>query len=302
MSSLFLSLLLVVGGWGLPDLRLSSPSVYLSADSIKSQRLFVGSAAVPKKIDVLSLGPRLAAASAVVVDASSGAILFEKNAAAVRPLASLTKLMTALVFLESNPKLSQVATMAKDDDREGGRTFIRPLESATLENYLTASLIASANNATMVLARSTGDTAEEFIGKMNTKARQLGMSDTIFLDPTGLSEGNISTGRDLAKLLRAAAGNPIIRRLTTTSLTTIKLADGTTRPIANTDNLLSSMVDITLGKTGYLDEALYNLAVTAKLKNSQEVYVVVLGAVASEERFQDAKNLIVWTQGAYAWK
>lgn len=302
MSSLFLSLLMIIGGWGVPNLRSALPTFYLSSDSIKSQRLFAGAGSVPEKKDMLSLGPRLSANSAILVDADSGAILFDKNADTIRPLASLSKLMTALVFLESNPDLNKVVTMTSDDDREGGRTFIRPTESATLENYLTASLIASANNATIVLARSANGTAEEFIKKMNDKARALGMQDTTFKDPTGLNAENVSTARDLVKLLHAVQENLIIRRLTTTSLDTIKLANGTTRLIANTDNLLGSIVNINLGKTGYLDEALYNLAVMAKLKNSRDVYVVVLGAATGDERFQDAKNLIVWSQSTYAWK
>lgn len=302
MAGLFFILLLAVVNLGVPDWPVLEQPLYLSAHGPMATRLVASEKLAPIKKDALSLGPRLSAQSAIVVDADSGAILFDKNSTAIRPLASLSKLMAALVFLEAKPNLSQVVAMASDDDREGGRAYIKPNESATLENYLKASLLGSANNATIVLSRSAGVTSDEFIKKMNQKAQALGMKATVFKDPTGLDTGNASSGRDIAKLLRAASTNETLRRLTATHKEVISLSDGTTRPILNTDGLLGSIVNIVLGKTGYLDEALYNFSAVAKLKNSHEVYIVVLGAASSAERFQDAKNLAIWTQGTYEWK
>jgi len=304
MSGIIFSFLLFALSSGLPFLPITTEPVYLSSSSPRAERALKDKTGQPpQKTDVLSLGPRLSAKSAIVVDAASGAVLFENNSSAPRPLASLSKLMTALVFLESKPDLSSNVTMAKDDDCEGGSTFIRPGESAALSGYLAASLIGSANNATMVLARSNVATTTEFIVKMNNKARELGMDKTSFADPTGLDPANAGTARDLVKLLDVVYKNEKIRNLTVSSQATITVGPANEeREIKNTDQLLNSIVQITLGKTGYLDEALYNLAAVARLKNGQEVYLVVLGADSSDERFQDAKNLAVWTQGTYEWR
>lgn len=304
MTGVIFSFLLIALSAGLPFLPVITEPVYLSSSQPRAERVLQEkSSPPPRKTDVLSLGPRISAKSALVVDAASGAVLFENNAFVARPLASLTKLMTALVFLESNPNLASIITMTEADDREGGSTFIRPGESATLADYLATSLIGSANNATMVLARSNVATTTEFIVKMNSRARELGMVKTSFIEPTGLSPANVGTARDLVKLLDAVYKNEKIRNLTVYSKTTIAVGPkGEVREIKNTDQLLGSIAQITLGKTGYLEEALYNLAAAVKLKNNKEVYIIVLGSNSSEERFQDAKNLAVWTQGTYEWK
>lgn len=304
MSGIIFSFLLFTLAAGLPFLPIAAEPVYLSSGQPRAERALKDKTSPPPvKTDVLSLGPRLSAKSAVVVDAASGAVLFENNSSAPRPLASLTKLMTALVFLESNPDLTKNVTMTEADDREGGSTFIRSGESATLADYLAASLIGSANNATMVLARSNIATTTEFIVKMNAKARELGMDKTSFTDPTGLDPANAGTARDLAKLLDAVSKNERIRSLTTSNKATITVGPkGEEREVKNTDQLLNSIIQVTLGKTGYLDEALFNMAATSRLKSGQEVYLIVLGANSSDERFQDAKNLAVWTQSTYEWK
>lgn len=285
--SLFLSLLLLAVSSSFPSLALSRPA----------------ERAAPEKTDVQSLGVALSAESALVVDAASGAVLFEKDGSTRRPVASLSKLLAALVFLESQPDLTQGVTMRAADDREGGEDYIRPGEGATLESYLTASLIGSANNATMVLSRSAGGTTEEFVEKMNGKARSLGMRDTFVVEPTGLDVKNTSTARDLVLLLSAAAGNQKIRQLTSTWRRSITIYPaGILRPVISTDHLLGSIVPVLLGKTGYLDEALYNLAALVSVRGGHEVYIVVLAAPTDADRVQDAKNLAVWAGNTFTWK
>ena len=303
MTGIIFSFLLATLASSLPGLPLTIEPMYLSSSQPRAERaLRDKTGQPPRKTDVLSLGPRLSAKSALVVDKDSGAVLFESNSFVARPLASLTKLMTALVFLESNPNLDSVVAMTEDDDREGGATFIRPGESATLADYLATSLIGSANNATMVLARSQTATTTEFIAKMNTAACALGLDKTSFVEPTGLDSANIGSTRDAAKLLDAVYKNEKIRSLSSRANAIITVGPkGEEREVKNTDQLLNSIIQVTLGKTGYLDEALYNLAVVAKLKNGQEVYIIVLGSDSSDERFQDAKNLAVWAQSTYSW-
>ncbi len=264
---------------------------------------FPAKAAAPIKADIRSLGVALSAQSALAVDAPSGAILLEKDGRTRRPIASLSKLLAALVFLESRPDLAQSVVMEAADDREGGEDYIRPGESATLESYLAASLIGSSNNATMVLSRSAGGSTADFVEKMNAKAQSLGMQSTVIVEPTGLDPSNISTARDLVLLLEAASSSQKIRQLTTTWRRFITVYPaGIERPVVNTDHLLGSMVPVALGKTGYLDEALYNLAALVKIRGGQEIYIVILGAPSNVDRVQDAKSLAVWAGNTYTWK
>lgn len=304
MSIVFAFLLFILGhNAGISVLP--ADAVYLSAASARADRLIVGreAAAPPQKIDVLSLGPRLSAQSALAVDRVSGAVLFDKDSRAVRPLASLTKLASALVFLESNPDLSVRVAMSPDDDREGGEKFIRPGESAALGDYLKAALLGSANNATIVLSRSIGVSSAEFVDLMNKKAGALGMRHTKFADPTGLSADNVASAHDVILLLEAASRNDLIKKITSSPQNFITVYPATEiRKVKNTNRLVGSFIKIILSKTGYLDEALYNLAAVVKLKNGEEVDIVVLGSESNEARFQHLKNLAVWAQETYTWK
>ncbi len=283
---------------------LSAPS-YLSSDRPRAERVLSGNrtAAPPVKTDARSLGPRLSAASAFLVDAASGAVLFSKNDEEVRSLASVTKLMTALVFLETDPNLTTRVAMREDDDREGGEQHIRPGESAALSSYLAAGLIGSANNAAAVLARSAGMEPDAFVSRMNQKAQELGMRQTFFTEPTGLAPENVSTARDIALLLEAASENQTIRELAGVSRRSITVyPSGESREVDNTDHLIGSIVRVAFGKTGYLDESLYNLAAAITVSRGAEIYAIVLGAESNEARVQDAKNLAVWAESTYAWR
>ena len=191
--------------------------------------------------------------------------------------------------------------MNPDDDRAGGQTFIRPGESAALAAYLRASLIGSANNATIVLSRSAGMSSGDFVKAMNERAAALGMHDTKFVDPTGLEAGNQSSARDWLRLLQAVSSNELIKRLTTTAADVITVEPAASREIKNTDHLLDSIVRIELGKTGYIEEAGYNLAAIINLQSGREVYAVVLGAASSDQRFADMKNLAVWAADTYSF-
>lgn len=302
--SAVLAFLLFILGHNAGVSVLPAENVYLSATSARADRLIAGREAIapPQKIDILSLGPRLSAQSAIVIDRASGAVLFDKESRAVRPLASLTKLATALVFLDSNPDLSRRVVMTAEDDREGGQKFIQPNESASLGDYLKAALLGSANNATMVLSRTSGVAAEEFVNLMNKKAQTLGLRHAKFADPTGLSADNVASARDVALLLEAASQSDLIKKITSRPKDFIIVYPiREAREVKNTNYLVGSFVKIALSKTGYLDEALYNLAAVVRLKNGREVDIAVLGSESNEARFQDMKNLAVWAQETYRW-
>ena len=300
-----LAILLAIISLRIPYLPLADNSPYLSNDIMRADRAIepenISQATI--KQDILSLGPQLSAQSAIVVDSSSGAILFAKNASQKRPMASIVKLMTALIFLQTKPNLEQRIAMIAEDDREGDQQYIRPGESAKLRDYLSASLIGSANNATITLARSTGLPENDFTAKMNEKAKELGMRDTIFTEPSGLSEQNISTARDMAKLLDSAGKNETIRQLSGMHRDMIQIyPSGIKRTVLTTNHLLGTIVLVSFGKTGYLDQAMYNLATAVALPNNGELYIVILGSQSNQDRVQDAKNLALWTKRVYKWE
>jgi len=288
-----------------PTLPLLDTVSYISNDAVRAERAISPAqlSDPPIKTDIRSLGPVLSAQSAIVVDAKSGAVLFEKNANTKHPIASITKLESALIFLDTEPDLTKRVAMREEDDREGGEDFIRPGQSATLHDYLRASLLGSANNATMVLSRSTGSTTDEFVGRMNKRAGELGMNDTVFVEPSGLDPGNVSTARDLVKLLDVVSGSAVIREITGTNRASIRvLPSGIYKTILTTNHLMGSIVWVEYGKTGYLDESRYNLATAVSTKQGNTLYIVALGSETNEDRVQDAKNLAVWAGDTYSWE
>ena len=164
-------------------------------------------------------GPRLKSRVALIVDQSSGEIIYEKNASEAAPIASVTKLMTAMVIIDSGVPLLESITIAKADvDRyKGSRSKLGVGTTLLRAEVLKLALMASENRASAALARVFPGGKVGFVIAMNSKAKSLGMNDTNFVDSTGLRPGNVSTGHDLVKLAQAALSYPLIRQYTTTS-------------------------------------------------------------------------------------
>ena len=160
---------------------------------------------------------------ALVQDASSGETVFAKNTGAVLPIASITKLMTALVLLDANVNLTQrVAVSGEDQDvLKGTRSRLRPGAVLTRDELLLLALMASENRAASALARTYPGGTDAFVRAMNAKAQTLGMRDTRFTDPTGLSPENVSSARDLARLVVAAQQQPLIGQYSTRESATV---------------------------------------------------------------------------------
>lgn len=257
------------------------------------------SAAVDEET-VQSIGIKNSARAAVVFDSDSEQFLYEKNSQELLPIASLTKLMTAMVFLETNPVWTKTMEILPEDDRIGAKIYIYKGEIVTLRDLFYSVLVGSANNATVALVRSTGLSEEEFVKKMNEKAQELGLTQTKFYDATGLDPQNVSTAKDVARMMRAALGYKKIREaLSTVEYEFSTLNTNAHHRIKNTDVLLESFLNqspytILGGKTGYLDEALYCFAVGVRDKNGKNIIVVTLGTPSSDERFLQAKGLIYW--------
>ncbi len=261
---------------------------------------------VPKKVRPNSLGVITSAVSAVVVDRASGAILFQKNIDEPRSIGSITKLMTAYVFLLSNPDLNKSAEILPVDVRYGGRQHVAINEQVTVRDVFLASLVSSDNSATTALVRLSGYSEGDFVSKMNEEAARIGMSSTRFVDPTGLSSKNQSVVLDISKLLDTAANNQIIQDATQSPSVQITSQSGRTFFSESTNDLLNSFINqdpyqVEVAKTGYLPEAGYCLGSMFSKNDNQEVMVVVLGSNSDVGRFQDVKALTAWVYDTYTW-
>lgn len=260
----------------------------------------------PIKVDTDSYGVVTTAPSAIVVDAQSGMVLLAKNPDQVRSIGSVTKLMSAIVFLETNPDLDQLVSLDADLDLvTGGRIYLAFNDPLDLREVFAAAIVGSDNTATKALARFAGLTTEEFVERMNAKAQELGMRDTVFTDPTGVDTNNMSTARDLVKLLAAASELPLIDQYSTTSELTVTHESGRAVSINNTNGLLKSFLNsepyqILAGKTGFLPQAGY-LLTTAVQKDGHKIYVLVLGSDSIGDRELEVKSLANWAFQTFKW-
>lgn len=231
------------------------------------------------------------ARSAIVMDPATDEILYNKNADTSVPIASLSKLMTAMVFLETQPDLNRSVVVTREDWLHAGHTQLRVGEQLELDDLLHMSLMCSDNCATRVLAREAGMSQEDFLARMNKKAIELGMNHTRFVEFTGLDERNVSTASDVARMLRAAAAVPLIRQISTTREYEFASARRT-HAIRNTDRFLyGDRYEILGGKTGFISEAGYCLATWIRTEG-RELIAVVLGAPTAATRFADTSRLI----------
>ncbi len=259
----------------------------------------------PKKLDLQSFGVVTTAHSVVVMDAASGVPLFAKNPNEVRPIGSISKLMTALVFLDTKPNLSEYVTVRPEDFAGTGRVHLYYNDSVRLQDVLGAALVGSDNTATLALVRYSGLTYSDFVARMNAKASELGMLMSEFEDPSGLSVKNVSTAGELTVLLSEAEQHQDIEQFMTAASLTVRHTSGREVVIPSTNLLLTSALNsgaykVTAGKTGYIPQAGYCLA-TAVQHAGDTIYVVVLGASDLEARFEDAMGLAVWTFNTFEW-
>jgi len=199
----------------------------------------------------------LRSASVLVQDADTGEIVFNKNSEAVVPIASITKLMTAMVTIDRGLDLESRVVLAREDvdSLKGSRSRLRTGSVLTRSELMLLALMASENRAAAALGRTYPGGTEAFVIAMNQKAADLGMTDSRFVDPTGLSSNNVSSARDLAKLVHAAHGYELIREYSTRDRATVN-AFGKNLSFRNTNGLVrNSHWEIGLSKTGYISEA-----------------------------------------------
>ncbi|MBI3963505.1 MAG: D-alanyl-D-alanine carboxypeptidase [Candidatus Kerfeldbacteria bacterium] len=256
----------------------------------------------PVKVDD-SLGISVTADAAMVMDARTGIVLTQKSPDAVLPLASITKLMTALVFLDHAQGWDTQVTMQPDDDEIGGRLFVTSGEVVTARDLFFTGLVGSANNAMNALVRATTLDRAGFLAAMNAKAASMGMTATHFEDVTGLSPQNVSTARDVLALARSAFAVPEIREATTMPAYDFRTVDQEIfHHIRNTDELVGGSLPLGGGKTGFTDEAGYSLVVSVEPPDRAPLLVVVLSSASSSARFRETQNLATWTYDSHTWE
>ncbi|HYM80189.1 MAG TPA: serine hydrolase [Candidatus Limnocylindria bacterium] len=230
------------------------------------------------------------ARNAIVMDPATGEILYEKNSSSAVPIASLTKLMTSLVFLEQSPDLEREVEVTQIELSGAGRTKLRSGERVRLDDLLHMSLMVSDNAATRVLVRESGLGTEDFLARMNSKTVEIGLARTRFVEFTGLDERNVSTAADCARLLRAAAEHPVVQKISTTR--THEFRSATRQHLfGNTNRLVYGRYEVLGGKTGFINEAGYCLATWVRTQG-RDMIAVVLGAPTAATRFADVTRLV----------
>ncbi len=237
----------------------------------------------------------LRSGAALVMDQDTHEVLYSKNPQAVLPIASLTKLMTAMVISEAKQPLDEVLAITSDDIDTEKNTHSRLVPGTELSRgvMLHLALMSSENRAANALGRNYPGGLAAFVGAMNAKAKELGMSDTRYVEPTGLSSHNQSSARDLAVLVNAAHQVPLLREYSTTSSLDVALGARQVQ-FHTTDRLVASPSwDIGLQKTGFINEAGQCLVMQAQMAG-RKLIMVLLDSAGKYSRIADAERIRKW--------
>ncbi|YCM44056.1 D-alanyl-D-alanine carboxypeptidase family protein [Verrucomicrobiaceae bacterium 227] len=237
--------------------------------------------------------PVVRAESAIVIDMVTGRILFQKNARTPRAVASTQKLLTALVVTRSGPLSDPVTVERSDTLVEPSKLYIKAGETYTREALLKGLLVKSGNDIALALARDVSGSKEAFAAQMNRTARSLGMTQSHFVNPHGLTEpGQHSTALDIAILAREVHQNPFLRQCMKTQSYTFVYPDGRTRALKNTNRILSRLSYCTGMKTGTTN-ASGRCLVSSGVLNGKGVIAVALGS-NSAEIWNDSEKMLRW--------
>lgn len=248
--------------------------------------------------DYNTVAPYLNSSSALVINSVTGQPYFQKNVQTRRPIASITKLMTAIVVLDSELPMDEMITITDEDiDRlKGSSSRLQVGTTLPRREMLLLALMSSENRAANSLARTYPGGVDAFIARMNRKARGLGMRSTAFYDATGLNKNNVSTAADLALMVKEAYKYPLIRQDSTWRTHSVIAANGKELNYNNSNMLVREGVwDISLQKTGYIREAGRCMVVHANV-GTQPLIIVLLNSGDSLKRANDARALKTWLE------
>lgn len=246
--------------------------------------------------------PKLRSSIAMIYDESTQSPLYEKKPDAQAPIASITKLMTAMVVLDANLPLDAPISIetADMDTLKGTHSRLNVGMTFTRGELLRLALMASENRAAAALARSYPGGTAAAVAAMNAKARALGMQGTRFLDSTGLNCDNVSTARDLVKMVAAARNYELIHQFTTTASHSVEGPRGRELRFNNTNPLVKNASwDIGVSKTGFINEAGRCIVMQAKI-NQRPVIIVLLDSWGKRTRIGDANRVKKWVENSYA--
>lgn len=249
-----------------------------------------------KKDSLGNIVPDVRAAAAIVFNPQTNEVLWEENSHEQRSIASLTKLMTGLTFLADEPDLDRTITVTSADVRGANVTYLRSGEMLKLRDALHLTLIASDNAAARALARTSEGGTPAFVGRMNEMARQLGLTNTSYADPSGLDARNVSSAYDLSHLIAFASASPQLANVMQKPGYDVRTSRRAVT-IRSTNKLLGTGMDILAGKTGFIRKAGYCFATLMQIPQGSQIAVVVLGAANSSIRFAEARHLFNWVVG-----
>ncbi|MEO6238176.1 MAG: serine hydrolase [Vicinamibacterales bacterium] len=238
--------------------------------------------------------PDVRAAAAIVFNPVTGQILYEENSQDKRSIASITKVMTALVYLEDDPDLNAQVTIERSDVFAASTTYLKANDRIIASELLHLLLIPSDNAAARALARTSHGGPASFVERMNEKAIELGLQNTSFADPSGLNANNVSSAFDLSHLITFAASDERIASIMRTPTYTVA-TDRRMIPIHSTNHIvMNGDVEVMAGKTGFISKSGYCLATLLRLPQGNPVAVVVLGATSNNGRFWETRHLFSW--------
>lgn len=239
--------------------------------------------------------PDVRAEAAIIYNPETGEVLWENHAKDQRSMASITKVMTALVFLESNTPLTTMVTVQRSDVLRASTTYLRKGFKLTADDLLNLLLVGSDNAAARALARASYLGYDGFIQRMNEKAQELGLESTVYADPSGLLAENMSSAYDLARLIAYAAADERVGAIMRKTSFSTRVGRSTITAHSTNQIVRSGDIDVVGGKTGFISRSGYCLATLLKLPQSgQQVAFVVLGAKSNASRFWETRHLFNW--------
>jgi serine-type D-Ala-D-Ala endopeptidase (penicillin-binding protein 7) len=245
--------------------------------------------------------PDVRAAAAIIYNPQTNQVLWESNAQDQRSIASITKIMTALVVFESGADLTQPVVIQRTDVSRASTTYLRAGYTVTSEDLLNLLLIGSDNAAARALARVSPYGADGFIDRMNAKAVELGLQSTHYADPSGLLADNVSSAYDMARLIAYVAADERVGGIMRKASATVNTGKRVVTVNSTNQIVKSGDIEVLGGKTGFISRSGYCLATLLRLPQSgQQVAVVVLGAKSNNGRFWETRHLFNWFSGKAA--
>ncbi len=241
-------------------------------------------------------GPMLSSQSALIMNGRSGEILYQKGIDQVRPIASISKLMAAMVVLDARQNMSEQLqiTDAEIDRLKGTSSRLSVGTQMSRHDMLHLGLMSSENRAIHALGRNYPGGMPAFVAAMNQKAQSLGMTSTRFFEPTGLDFRNVSTARDLSLMVRAANDYPVIRQFSTANAGSAYTSNGRTQQYRNSNALIREGAwNISLQKTGYIRESGRSMVLYANVQQ-QPLVIVLLNSPSTTTRVNDARAIQNW--------